>query len=173
MKRGEEDRVGYSGSGGAEEIFVERRGGIPRSGQPVAFAGVAVAVDNHAMRPSCSATLAWFDPQRSVPISARNRMLASSRLLFLKQFKFSGHLSFHQTSSGRNRHRPRLVFLGIVRDDHAGGRVNNVAMCSAQDVIFGSAGNPSAKPRSRRPSVVAGWRVARQSSLLSANGREM
>ena len=38
MKRGEEDRVGYSRPGGADEIFVEWRGGIPWTGQPVAFA---------------------------------------------------------------------------------------------------------------------------------------
>src|ERR1700730_7054627 len=80
MKRSEEHRLGYPGPGGAEEIFVQRRVGIPRSRQPVTFAGVAVAVDNHAMRSSCGAIMALPDPQRSAPISARNRVLLSMPL---------------------------------------------------------------------------------------------
>src|SRR5262249_392357 len=47
MKCGKQDRVGYSGPGGADEIFVKRRGRVPWSGQPVTFAGVAVAVYDH------------------------------------------------------------------------------------------------------------------------------
>jgi hypothetical protein len=36
-----------AGRAGACEIAIERRGGVPRSGQTVAGAGVAVAVDDH------------------------------------------------------------------------------------------------------------------------------
>jgi hypothetical protein len=96
------------------------------------------------LRSSCGATLAWFDPQRSAPISARNRMLASSRLLFLKRLKFSDQTAFSSTFHGWNPYGPRLVFLGIVRDDRSVGRVENVAMCSTEDVSYGSAGDPSA-----------------------------
>jgi len=53
MKRGEEHGLRYPSLRGAKPIFVQRRGGIPRSGQPVAFASMAVTVYDHEVGSGC------------------------------------------------------------------------------------------------------------------------
>ena len=47
MEHGKENGAGNSGSGGPDEVPVERSGGVPRAGETVTLSGVAMAIDNH------------------------------------------------------------------------------------------------------------------------------
>jgi hypothetical protein len=47
MKGGEQRRAVNARSGGPPQIFCERRIGIPRAGQPVAFSGMTMAINDH------------------------------------------------------------------------------------------------------------------------------
>jgi hypothetical protein len=47
MKGGEQHRAVNARSGRPRQIFCERRIGVPRAGQPVAFPGMTMAVNDH------------------------------------------------------------------------------------------------------------------------------
>jgi hypothetical protein len=47
MKGGEQRRAVNARSSGPPQIFCERRIGIPRAGQPVAFSGMTMAINDH------------------------------------------------------------------------------------------------------------------------------
>ena len=47
MKRRKDDRAVDAGPGGPAQVLFKRRRGVPGTGQPIAFSGMAMAVDDH------------------------------------------------------------------------------------------------------------------------------
>ena len=58
MKGRKDHRALDTGAGGPTQVLLERRRGVPGTGQAVAFAGMAVAIDDHDCSPKLAPTIA-------------------------------------------------------------------------------------------------------------------